>query len=168
MPEPYLSEIRLMSFSFPPRGWALCNGQLLSINQYQALFALLGITYGGDGRTNFALPDLRGMVPIHAGVAFSLGQHGGKTAETLSVAQMPPHLHPVNATTNSASTNIPGPSVMLAASSGSNAYQPPANLLPMFPAADGTTGGGQPHENMQPYLTLSFCIATQGIFPSPN
>ena len=168
MSEPYLSEIRLVSFSFPPRGWAFCNGQLLPINQNQALFSLLGTTYGGDGRVNFALPDLRGRVPVHMGDGFTLGERGGEPSHTLTITEMPQHVHPVNATTAGATTATPSNAVMLATSNGASAYQTPQNLVAMDPTASSMVGGGQPHENQQPYLVLAFCIALVGIFPSRN
>src|SRR5689334_16505335 len=136
MSSPYLSEIRLVSFSFPPRGWAFCNGQLLPINQNQALFSLLGTTYGGDGRVNFGLPDLRGRAPVHMGDGFTLGQRGGEASHTLSITEMPQHLHPVNATTAGATTGTPSNTVMLATSNGANAYQSPQNLVAMDPGAN--------------------------------
>ena len=168
MSEPYLSEIRLVSFTFPPRGWALCNGQLMPINQNQALFALLGTTYGGDGRVTFALPDLRGRVPGHMGDGFTLGERGGEPTHTLTMTEMPQHFHPVNATTAGATTGTPSNAVMLGTSNGANAYQSPQNLVVMDPTANSMVGGGQPHENRQPYLVLAFCIALVGIFPSRN
>jgi len=166
--EPYLSEIRLVSFPFPPRGWAFCNGQLLPINQNQALFALLGTTYGGDGRITFGLPDLRGRTPIHMGGGFTLGQLGGEASHTLTIGELPQHIHPVTATTAGATTGIPGNTVMLATSSGANGYQTPQSLVAMDPGASSMVGGSQPHENQQPYLALAFCIALVGIFPSRN
>jgi len=166
--EPFLSEIRLMSFVFAPKGWALCNGQLLSINQNQALFSLLGTTYGGNGQTNFALPDLRSRAPVHVGSGHTLGERGGEEAHTLSQAELPTHAHAVVGTTASATTRLVGPSVGLAASTGSAAYSPPGAPVAMAANALGNVGGSQAHENRQPFLTLSFCIALQGIFPSPN
>jgi microcystin-dependent protein len=166
--EPYLSEIRLVSFPFPPRGWAFCNGQLLPINQNQALFALLGTTYGGDGRVTFALPDLRGRAPVHMGDGFTLGERGGEPSHTLTITELPQHIHPVSATTAGATTATPSNAVMLATSNGASAYQSPQNLVPMDPTANSMVGGGQPHENQQPYLVLAFCIALVGIFPSRN
>jgi microcystin-dependent protein len=166
MAEPFLSEIRMMSFGFAPRGWALCNGQILPINQNQALFSLLGTTYGGNGQTNFALPDLRGRVPIHMGTGFTLGQLAGQETHTLTSPEMPQHRHALRgstdpATLDSVPNNLPAvPSI--------NAYGPASSLQP---AANGTisnAGSNQPHENMQPFLTISFCIALQGIFPNRN
>ncbi|HOT55879.1 MAG TPA: tail fiber protein [Ornithinibacter sp.] len=168
MSEPFLSEIRLMSFVFPPKGWALCNGQLLPINQNQALFALLGTTYGGDGRVTFALPDLRGRVAAHVGDGHTLGEVGGQAAHTVTVSEMPSHSHMVVGTTATATTRLVGPTVGLAASTGSAAYSPPGSPVAMAANALGSAGSSQPHENRQPFLTLSFCIALQGIFPSPS
>ncbi len=168
MAEPFLSEIRIMSFNFAPKGWAFCNGQLLPINQNQALFSLLGTTYGGDGRVNFALPDLQGRSQVHVGQGFTLGQRAGEQAHTLVAAETPTHVHPVNASTTQASTGTPSSGVMLSTSSGSFAYGPPQNLVPMDPSTDSPTGGSQAHLNMQPFLVLNFCIALQGLYPSPN
>jgi microcystin-dependent protein len=166
MAEPFLSEIRIFSFGFVPRGWAMCNGQLLPINQNQALFSLLGTTYGGDGRVNFALPDLRGRVPIHAGAAHTLGERGGEQAHTLSSTEMPTHVHQVNAsTTASGGTDNPTANFL---GSASNLYHTPANLTAMNPGTIANRGASQTHLNMQPFLTLTLGIALQGIFPSPN
>jgi microcystin-dependent protein len=167
MAEPFLSEIRLMSFNFAPKGWAMCNGQLLPINQNQALFALLGTTFGGDGRTTFALPDLRGRVPIHEGAGFTLGQKGGEQAHTLSISELPSHTHFANASNNAGSTNATSGNV-LGNSSPNSLFGPVQNLGAMTPATVANVGGSQAHLNMQPYLTLTFCIALQGIFPSQN
>src|SRR5712692_5877244 len=164
MAEPFLSEIRIFSFGFAPKGWALCNGQLLPINQNQALFSLLGTTYGGDGRVNFALPNLQVQVPIHVGSGHTLGQKGGEQAHTLSIAELPTHTHVVKATNNPASTNVPANNTLLAAVS--NTYSAAANLTSLSPSEIGTVGGSQAHLNMQPFLTLNFSIALQGIFPS--
>ena len=157
-----------MSFVFAPKGWALCNGQLLPINQNQALFSLLGTTYGGDGRVNFALPDLRGRTPIHSGSGHTLGEKGGEQAHTLSIAELPQHIHVLNATSIPSTTNIPASNLLLAQSTSSQLYGAPSNLTAMAPNAIGNVGGSQAHLNMQPFLTLSFCIALQGIFPSQN
>ena len=165
MAEPFLSEIRIMSFVFAPKGWALCNGQLLPINQNQALFSLLGTTFGGDGRVNFALPDLRGNVPIHVGSGHTLGEKGGTQAVTLSIAQMPTHTHVANASSTTASQPLATGNVLGAVA---NLYNPPQSLTSLLPATITNVGGSQAHLNMQPFLTLSFCIALQGIFPSPN
>lgn len=168
MAEPFLSEIRLMSFGYAPRGWAMCNGQLMPINQNQGLFSLLGTTFGGDGRVNFALPDLRGRVPIHVGSGHTLGERGGEQAHTLSIAELPTHTHVVSATNTDVvanrtaipSNNFIGPFNNLFAAGG--------NLTTLNPLTVGNVGGSQAHLNMQPFLTLTFCIALQGIFPSPN
>ena len=166
MAEPFLSEIRLMSFGFPPRGWALCDGQLLPINQNQGLFSLLGTTYGGDGRVNFGLPDLRGRVPIHMGSGHTLGERGGEQAHTLSINELPQHIHLANATSAAQTSNTPAASLMMAKSSPQSLYSPSGNLVAMGAGAITNVGGNQAHLNLQPYLTLSFCIALQGIFPS--
>lgn len=169
MAEPFLSEIRIFSFGFAPKGWALCNGQLLPINQNQALFSLLGTTFGGDGRVNFALPDQRGRTPIHVGQGHLLGEKGGEQAHTLSIAELPEHLHVVNASTTTATTNTPANTLVLGQSTASSLYASGASgLVTMSPAMVGNVGGSQAHLNMQPFLALTFCIALQGIFPSPN
>jgi len=168
MAEPFLSEIRIMSFVFPPKGWALCNGQLLPINQNQPLFSLLGTTFGGDGRVNFALPDLRGRVPIHVGSGHTLGERGGEQAHTLSIAELPTHTHVANATSTQATTSTPTTAVALAQSTPQSLYGAASNLVAMSPATVTQVGGSQAHLNMQPFLTLSFCIALQGIFPSAS
>lgn len=164
MAEPFLSEIRLMSFVFAPKGWALCNGQLLPINQNQALFSLLGTTYGGDGRVNFALPDLRGRVPIHVGSGHTLGERGGAEAHTLSVAELPAHTHVVNAATRATDGSAsPSGNVL---GGGNNVYTRAGADTALQPGTVQNVGGSQPHINTQPFLTVSFCIALQGIFPS--
>jgi microcystin-dependent protein len=167
MAEPFLSEIRIMSFAFAPKGWALCNGQLLPINQNQALFSLLGTTFGGDGRVNFALPDNRGRAPIHVGSGHTLGEKGGEQAHTLSIAEIPTHVHVLSGTSNAAA-NTPANNTVLGKSAPQPCYVSGANLVAMDPRSIGNVGGSQAHLNMQPFLILSFCIALQGIFPSPN
>ena len=168
MAEPFLSEIRIMSFVFAPKGWALCNGQLLPINQNQALFSLLGTTFGGDGRVNFALPDLRGRAPIHVGSGHTLGEQGGEQAHTLSIAELPTHTHVANAiSTTRRQPSLSGSNVL--AGGSANLYNPARRAWPhCMPATVTNVGGSQAHLNMQPFLTLSFCIALQGIFPSPT
>jgi microcystin-dependent protein len=170
MAEPFLSEIRIMSFVFAPRGWALCNGQLLPINQNQALFSLLGTTFGGDGRVNFALPDLRGRTPIHVGSGHTLGERGGEQAHTLSIAELPTHTHVLSASATAANAPVPfGPAGnVLASATPALTYAQPTNLVAMNPGSIANVGGSQAHLNMQPFLTLSFSIALQGIFPSPT
>jgi microcystin-dependent protein len=168
MAEPFLSEIRIMSFVFAPKGWALCNGQLLPINQNQALFSLLGTTYGGNGQTTFALPDLRDRVPIHVGGGHTLGERAGEQAHTLSIAELPEHTHVANATSVAATAGAPSNTLMLSQAVGANLYAAATNLQQMAPNATTPLGDSQAHQNMQPFLTLSFCIALQGIFPSRN
>jgi microcystin-dependent protein len=166
MAEPFLSEIRIMSFAFAPKGWALCNGQLLPINQNQPLFSLLGTTYGGDGRVNFALPNLQGNVPMHMGSGHTLGERGGEQAHTLSIAELPTHTHVLNGSNTDGTQAIPLGNLL--ARSATQLYAKPNNLAAMNAASVGNTGGSQAHLNMQPFLVLSFCIALQGIFPSQN
>ena len=166
MAEPFLGEIRIMSFSFAPKGWAMTNGQLMPINQNQALFSLLGTTYGGDGRVNFALPDLRARVPIHVGSGHTLGEKGGEQAHTISQAEMPQHVHSLNVANANGTTPQASGNVLAGAN---NMYRAPdGNLVTMEPGTVTNVGGSQAHLNMQPFLTLTFCIALQGIFPSPN
>lgn len=168
MAEPFLSEIRMMSFTFAPRGWALCNGQLMPINQNQALFSLLGTTFGGDGRVNFALPDLRGRVPIHVGSSHSVGERGGEQGHTLSIGEIPTHTHVLSGTIKAGDATPAIPVGNLFGTPQLPFYGPAANLVPLAASTLGTVGGSQAHLNMQPFLTLSFCIALQGIFPSQN
>jgi microcystin-dependent protein len=170
MSEPFLSEIKIVSFNFPPKGWAECNGQFLPINQNQALFSLLGTTYGGNGQTTFALPNLRGQVPIHMGNGHTLGEAAGTTAVTINQQQLPQHLHPIQATSTqaAANTNSPAPSRVLANSNFSQAWGSASGLEPFDPSSITSIGGSQPHNNMMPYLVLNFIIALQGIFPSRN
>lgn len=172
MSEPFLGEIRLMSFSFAPRGWALCNGQLLPINQNQALFSLLGTTFGGDGEVNFALPDLRGRVPVHDGNGFTLGQRAGTETHILSLAELPPHTHAMQASRADADAPVPFDALnnrgLVLASSPDTLYGPTEGLVPLNGQVVGSVGGNQPHVNVQPFLALNYCIALQGIFPSPN
>jgi microcystin-dependent protein len=162
----YMSEIRLMAFSFPPQGWAQCNGQTLPINQNQALFSLLGTTYGGNGITTFALPDLRGRVPIHAGAGHSLGEGAGETAHTLSLAETPQHTHSVAASASATGGNASPNGRFLGGAN--NAYHAAGSLTSFGAGTVANAGASQPHPNMQPYLALNFSIALQGIFPSPN
>lgn len=168
MATPFLSEIKIMSFGFPPKGWALANGQLLPINQNQPLFALLGTTYGGNGQTTFALPNFQGKIPIHFGGGHTLGETGGEQSHSINLNELPQHTHGLQAAisgtaTSSANNNLPGNS------SPSNAYtNQEANQVALNPSSVTSIGGSQPHLNMQPYLTVSFCIALQGVFPSQN
>jgi microcystin-dependent protein len=180
MSEPFLSEIKLVSFNFPPKGWALCNGQFLPINQNQALFALLGTTYGGNGQTTFALPNLRGRVPIHMSAAHTLGEAAGSTSVTINQQQMPTHNHTLGARTDTVLPDA-GPQdpsgklyaqAQVALQGGNTAavslYADPSNLTTLTPQAVSNVGGSQSHNNMMPYLVLNFIIALQGIFPSRN
>jgi microcystin-dependent protein len=165
--EPFLAEIRIMSFVFAPRGWALCNGQFLPINQNQALFALIGTIYGGNGETTFALPDLRGRVPIKSGQGHTLGEQGGEQAHTLSIGEIPTHVHGLLASPQGGNQPVPTNNV-LASTAPNPSFGPPNNLVALDPGTVTNVGGSQAHVNMQPFLTLSFCIALQGIFPSSN
>lgn len=164
MAEPFIGEIKMVAFTYAPRGWAFCNGQLLPINQNQALFSLLGTTFGGDGRTTFALPNLQGRTPIHANTTHPLGQAGGAEAQTLSITQLPSHAHSLNALQADASQRSPGG--RLPAYAAEDTYARGTTLVTMYPPTLADAGGGQSHPNMQPYLVLNFVIALQGIYPS--
>jgi microcystin-dependent protein len=164
MAEPFLGELKLMSFSFAPKGWTQCNGQLLPINQNQPLFSLLGTMYGGDGRVNFALPDLRGRAPIHVGPNFSSqGQSGGEETHTLTQAEMPQHIHFLSASNQNGNTPVPVNAVL---AGSNNTYAAFGAATTLRPDVVANAGGSQPHENRSPYLVLNWCIALQGIFPS--
>ena len=167
MAEPFLSEIRIMSFGFAPKGWALCDGQILPINQNQALFSLLGTTYGGDGRVTFALPDLRGRTAVHTGGGLAYGERGGEPAHTLTITELPAHVHGVNASSSPGDGVVPTNTV-LAGPLNQTYRASDAAAATMIQGTLGDVGGGQPHQNMMPFLALSFCIALQGIFPSRN
>lgn len=170
MSEPFLAEIKIVGFSFAPRGWATCDGQILPINQNQSLYSLLGTTYGGDGRTTFALPDLRGRTPIHVGSAVGayhpLGQKGGEEAHPLNAGEMPQHAHTMSGSGDDAQSNVPENNV--SAKATTFVYGEPAGLTSMNAGVIPSTGGGQSHNNMQPFLTLNLVIALQGLFPSRN
>jgi microcystin-dependent protein len=172
MGTPFLSEIRMFGFNFPPKGWAMCNGQFLPINQNQALFSLLGTMYGGNGQTTFALPDLRGRTPFHIGNSFTEGQAGGSEAVTLNTQQMPAHNHSitgntavVGATNNSTAAT---PTGNFWANQGKNVFATGQPNAAMSPGTVTNVGGSQPHNNLSPYLVLNFCICLVGAFPSPN
>lgn len=164
MSEPFLGEIKIISWNFPPKGWTFCNGQLLPISQNQALFALLGTTYGGDGRQTFGLPNLQGRIPIHMGNGFTLGERAGEQGHTLSISELPQHTHAAMGSSSDPSSPAAGANLWC---SNPNLYNATANGS-MSPACVTTVGGNQPHENMSPYLVLNFIIALQGIFPSQN
>ena len=169
MAEPFLSEIRIMSFNFPPEGWAQCDGQTLPINQNQALFSLLGTTFGGDGRASFGLPDLRGRTSIHLGCgdgsSFAEGQKGGEPTHVLNVGEIPAHIHPAMASSDPVNSNDPAGRL-----AGNNQGRPYADFGSTAAMREAMIAdvGGQAHENMQPYLALNFCIALRGAFPSRN
>lgn len=171
MSEPFLGELRLMSFNYAPRGWAFCDGQLLAIAQNQALFALLGTTYGGNGQTTFALPDLRGRAPMHAGPSsagnVALGERGGAESVTLTAGQLPIHTHTLAASSDLANASVPGNALPAAKPRGGmNRYAAPGSETLMAPSSLAPAGGSQPHPNMQPFTVLTWAIALQGIFPS--
>ncbi|PUA38192.1 phage tail protein [Paenibacillus elgii] len=163
MSEPYLGQIKLFAFGFAPRGWAQCNGQILPINQNQALFSLLGTYYGGNGVTTFALPDLRGRVPIHVSRDFVLGQAGGEEAHTLTLNEIPAHTHQAWGSSDIASSKSPANNVW--AKTAVSSYHTQADIK-LNAGAVANAGQNQPHTNMQPYTVLNFCIALQGIYPS--
>ena len=154
--------------NFPPAGWLFCEGQLLPISENETLFQLIGTTYGGDGETTFALPDLRGRIPIHMGNGFILAETGGAEEITLTVNQIPAHAHPALASTGTATTQTPGPGVLLATSQASTYFNLPEAQTNLFPTSVGPVGGSQPHTNFQPYLCVDFIISLFGIFPSPT
>jgi microcystin-dependent protein len=165
--DPFLGEIKIMSFAFAPRGWAQCNGQQMPINQNQALFSLLGTSFGGNGQTTFALPNMRDRVALHTSGGFTIGQGGGEANHAVVKPEMPAHIHMVTATNLSTSTTN-APTGTLLNSPPEKLYTPAAALVSLQPTTLSNTGGSQPHENQQPYTTLNFCIALQGIFPSRN
>jgi microcystin-dependent protein len=166
MGTPFMSEIKIISWNYTPKGWAFCNGQFLPINQNQALFSLLGTTYGGDGRVNFALPDLRGRVAMHMGSGFNEGQAGGEQAHTVTISELPAHNHFVGATNAAATIDVANGNILAAVSAP--IYGGVQNPTTLSPAMITSVGGSQPHINMQPYLVLNFMIALQGVFPSQN
>jgi microcystin-dependent protein len=171
MADPFVAEIRIFPFNFAPKGWAWCDGQLLPLSQNTALFSLLGTTYGGNGKSNFALPDLQGRAPMHPGQGsglslHDLGETGGSETVTLLESEIPAHAHALRASVEPADGRLPSPSVALATSTGAFAYAPGGSpIAAMAPEALPPAGGDQPHNNMQPYLTFYFCIALQGVFP---
>jgi microcystin-dependent protein len=181
MGTPYMSEIKIVTFGFPPKGWAQCDGQLLPINQNQALFSLLGTTYGGDGRVNFGLPDLRGRTPMHTGNGHVLGERGGQDFHTLTQSELPQHIHQLQARKESAPASA-GASLptgkmfaegLVSLQGGGTTTaefyaNPLTNATSLHSSTVANVGGSQPHENRMPFLALNFCIALQGVFPSQN
>lgn len=171
MANPFMGEIRIFGFNFAPQGWAMCNGQFMPINQNQALFSLLGTTYGGNGQTTFALPDLRGRTPIHFGNSHTLGEKGGEAAHTLTISELPLHMHGAPHAVgdpNTANATQATPVNNFWANSGKSNYTTDVPNSAMSAAAIANVGGSQAHQNQSPYLVLTFCIALQGIFPSQN
>ena len=169
MADPFVAEIRIFGFNFAPKGWAFCDGQILPLSQNTALFSLLGTTYGGDGRSTFALPNLQASVPVHAGQGpglspYDLGQSGGSETVTLLESEVPPHTHAFNASASEAGSTSPG-GELFAVGAGVAEYAPPGAAAALSAQMVAPSGGSQPHNNMQPSLTLSFCIALLGVFP---
>jgi microcystin-dependent protein len=168
MADAFIGQISSFSFPFPPKYSALCNGQLLGISQNLALFSLLGTQFGGNGSTTFALPNLQGQVPLHAGPSYPQGLHGGSPFHTLSVSELPAHTHTIHASGATGVTANPSPNSRLGVSRPGNLYAAPQSTVPMAPQMIGVTGASQPHENRQPYLVVNYCIALSGTFPSRN
>ena len=171
MSDPFIAEIKIVGFNFAPRGWALCDGQILPINQNQSLFSLLGTTYGGDGRTSFALPDLRGRTPVHFGGSYTLGSKGGEETHSLSVTEMPPHRHGAQGSSDDSTSSAPADNVLASTGGARRAITPygdNATSVGLNPASASNTGSGAGHDNMQPFRSLNFCIALTGLFPSRN
>jgi microcystin-dependent protein len=173
MSDPFIGEIRAFGFNFAPQGWALCNGNLIPISQYQALFSILGTTYGGDGENTFGLPDLSGRMPVHAGDGpatsdVNLGQRDGAEVVSLQASQVPQHRHPLSAVSDPGTTNQISGQRLANSGAAPLVYAPPANLVPLHPDAVTDQGSGGAHDNMQPFLTMNYCIALVGVFPSIN
>jgi len=166
MATPFMGEVKLIAWNYPPKGWAFCNGQLLPINQNQALFSILGTMYGGNGQVNFALPDLRGRTPIHQASGFIVGQKGGEEFHTLTQSEMPTHFHFLQGVSEAGDVQIATGNFL--ADAGAQPYHGATNLAAMEPSSITSVGGSQPHENRQPYLVVNMIIALQGIFPSRN
>jgi len=167
--DPFVAEIRIFAFTYPPKGWAFCEGQLMPISQNTALFSLLGTTYGGDGKSTFALPNFLGSAPMHpgsnGGPEHFLGEQGGTPSVTLQTDELPFHTHVINGSNGPANLQAPGPDRVLGRANNNVYLDAPASLVAMAPEALSPAGGNLPHNNMQPYLTLNFCIALQGVFP---
>ncbi len=168
MAQPYIGELRIFAGNFAPAGWMFCEGQLVPISEYEVLFNLIGTTYGGDGQETFALPDLRGRIPIHQGNGFVLAETGGVETVTLTASQIPNHTHPLLASSRAADSGQPGNRVLGAARPGADRYIEEAPSVNAAPNAIAPTGGSQPHNNLQPYLCVSYIISLFGIFPSPS
>ena len=165
MGTPFLGEVKIVSFGFAPKGWALANGQFLPINQNQALFALFGTMYGGNGQTTFAIPNLQGRCAMHQGAGFIVGQQGGSESVTINQSQMPQHLHFIQAVSDVADAVVLAGNYLGGVNNG---WRPPSSLVAIDPGTITTVGGSQPHENMSPFTVLNFCVALQGVFPSQN
>ena len=165
MGTPFMSEVKIIAWNFPPKGWAFCNGQFLPINQNQALFSLLGTMYGGNGQTTFALPDMRGRAPIHQGAGFIIGQVGGELAHTVTMSEMPAHNHFMQASPTNGDQVVPTNNYL---GPGANLYAASGKMTTLLPATVGNVGGSQPHQNLQPYLVVNYIIALLGVFPSRN
>jgi microcystin-dependent protein len=166
MAQPYVGEIRMFAGNFPPSGWMFCDGQLVAISEEETLFNLIGTTYGGDGQTTFALPDLRGRIPLHIGTGFVLGQNGGVETVTLTVPQIPAHSHPMQASTDIPTATSPMGNVT--GEAASKIYRLGNPTVVLHPNSVSSTGGSQPHNNFQPYLCVDFIISLFGIFPTPS
>lgn len=175
MTDPYIGEIRVFPIDYAPTGWATCDGQIMLIQQNTALFSLIGVTYGGNGTTNFALPNLQGRVPVHQGQGrglspYYIGENGGSEAVTLLTSQVPQHTHSLQGNQRQAELNTPGPANSLARSTPVTIYKTPAGIVPAQPLASGAlgnpVGGNQPHNNLMPYITLNICIALTGVYPT--
>ena len=166
MAQPYVGEIRMFAGNFAPAGWMFCEGQLLPISENETLFQLIGTTYGGDGESTFALPDLRGRIPLHQGNGFILAETGGAEEITLTVNQIPAHTHPLLGTSDAATTQTPGNTVLLGTTQAQTYFNFPDSPTNMSPLSIGPVGGSQPHTNFQPYLCVDFIISLFGIFPS--
>lgn len=168
MGTPYLGEIKMIPFNFPPKTWAFCDGQQMPINQNQALFSLFGTMYGGNGQTTFALPDLRGRIPMHIGAGFTQGERGGEVAHTLSISEMPTHTHQAQGTSSQGGSFSPDSNIWSSVTGVTPYSTSTSGLQGMLGTAVGLAGGSQPHDNMPPYIVINFCVALVGAFPSRN
>jgi microcystin-dependent protein len=168
MAQPYVGEIRMFAGNFAPVGWMLCEGQLLPISEYETLFNLIGTTYGGDGQSTFALPDMRGRLPIHIGNGYTLAETGGVEEVTLTASQIPAHSHPLLASGDTGTTGNPAGAYLASTAVGQKIYSTAIPTMVLPPTMMSSTGGSQPHSNFQPYLCINFIISLFGIFPSPT